>query len=60
LKQTDDELIFSIEVVFNFELEREILGFGESLQVLAPKAFRHRILKRIQQMVGMYGQGNFI
>jgi predicted DNA-binding transcriptional regulator YafY len=57
LKQTDDELIFSIEVVFNFELEREILGFGESMTVLAPKALRQRMMNRIKRMVGVYGEG---
>lgn len=54
LKNTETELIFSIDVVVNFELEREVLGYGESLTVLAPKTFRQRIIDRISLMGKMY------
>lgn len=54
LKHDENELIFSIDVVVNFELEREVLGYGESLMVLSPRAFKQRIVDRIGFMAKMY------
>lgn len=54
LKEAENELIFSLEVVFNFELEREILGFGENITVLSPRTMRNRISSRIATMLGNY------
>lgn len=54
LKHDENELIFSIDVVVNFELEREVLGYGESLMVLSPRAFKQRIVDRIGFMTKMY------
>jgi len=45
---------FSIEVVPNFELERELIGFGEGLKVLSPNNLVRRIKKRIQLMQELY------
>lgn len=45
VEQTKDGVVFSIEVIPNFELERELLGFGEGLKVLSPNSLV-RILKR--------------
>jgi len=47
LKVTADGTIFSIRVIMNFELERELLGFGPKLKVLGP-----RIL--VKQMKDLY------
>lgn len=49
LKEEDDGMIFSIQVVWNFELEREILGFGECLKVLSPKRLQNKIAHRLQK-----------
>lgn len=54
LKHSDTELIFSLQVVPNYELEREVLGFGENLVVLAPKAFRQRIAERVKRIAQQY------
>ena len=54
LKHDENGLIFSIEVIVNFELEREVLGYGESLVVLSPKTFKQRIVDRIGFMSNMY------
>jgi predicted DNA-binding transcriptional regulator YafY len=54
LKQDDDGTIFKICVVHNFELERELLGFGEQLKVLAPRLLKKKIAKRIGAMGGWY------
>ncbi|NUO01559.1 MAG: WYL domain-containing protein [Saprospiraceae bacterium] len=48
LKDANGQLIIQIEVVLNFELEREILGFCEQVKVLAPK----QLVKRISDRLG--------
>lgn len=47
--------VISIEVVINFELEREILGFGEHVKVLSPAGLAARISKRLAQAASVYG-----
>ncbi|MNL85906.1 hypothetical protein D3C87_2143960 [compost metagenome] len=54
LKEDTDGLIFRIDVVLNFELEREILGFGECMKVLAPRNLASRIKKRLIQSARQY------
>lgn len=54
LKQDENGIIISIDVVLNFELEREILGFGESVQVLAPRLLQKRIQQRLEKAAGLY------
>ncbi|HEX9510550.1 MAG TPA: WYL domain-containing protein [Puia sp.] len=48
LKEEEDGLLIRIDVVLNFELEREILGFGESIKVLAPRLLASRIKRRLE------------
>jgi predicted DNA-binding transcriptional regulator YafY len=47
-------LLISITVVLNFELEREILGFGEAVRVLGPRRLEARISKRLAAAAGRY------
>jgi len=54
LKETDQGIIIRIEVVLNFELEREILGFGECMKVLAPRILKSRIHKRLNMAIQKY------
>lgn len=54
LKQNDTGTIISINVVLNFELEREILGFGECVKVLAPRLLASRIKRRIEKAGQQY------
>lgn len=54
LKQEKDGMVFSIEVVWNFELEREILGFGEQLKVLSPRRMSSRIKSRLLKAYDNY------
>lgn len=54
LKQGEDETIFAIQVVLNFELEREILGFGDSMHVLAPRSLAKRIQTRLGKALNQY------
>lgn len=50
LLQEDEKgnIIIKIHVILNFELEREILSFGEHIKVLAPRILKNRIKKRLE------------
>ena len=54
LREDQHSTIVRIDVVLNFELEREILGFGECVKVLAPKHLAGRIAKRIAKSAKQY------
>jgi len=47
-------VIFSLQVQLNFELEREILGFGDRIKVLAPEKLKRRIRDIITQALDQY------
>ncbi len=46
--------IFSINVQLNFELERELLGFGDRVKVLAPERLRKSIKEILSNAVDLY------
>ena len=54
LKEDDEGVIFSINVIWNFELEREILGFGELVKVLSPRRLAGKIMSRMKKAVAAY------
>lgn len=54
ITEKEKTTIFRIDVILNFELEREILGFGECVKVLAPRILAERIKKRLQHASGLY------
>lgn len=54
IRENEDSIIIRIDVVPNFELEREILGFGECLKVLAPRFLASRIKKRLEKSAARY------
>jgi len=54
LKEDEKGVIIRIDVVLNFELEREILGFGEFMKVLAPRNLVGRIKRRGEMMARQY------
>lgn len=55
LKKEDEKgIIINIQVILNFELEREILGFGEKMKVLSPRRLKSRILSRQYAMLDLY------
>lgn len=54
LKEDSEGTIFSIEVIWNFELEREILGFGEQIKILSPKRLSGKIQSRLKQSLQKY------
>jgi predicted DNA-binding transcriptional regulator YafY len=47
-------IIFTIDVIPNFELEKEILGFGDGIKILSPANFVKVIKKRIGKMGLVY------
>lgn len=54
LKEESDGVLFRIDVIWNFELERELLGFGESLKVLAPKRLSGKLVGRLKRATSQY------
>ncbi len=48
ISEDENGTTFSIQVVLNFELEREILGFGENIKVLEPRLLVKKISRRIE------------
>jgi predicted DNA-binding transcriptional regulator YafY len=54
LEEKKEGVVFSISVVPNFELERELIGFGEGLKILSPNHLVRRIRKKITLMYEAY------
>ena len=54
LKEDGEGMIFSIQVIWNFELEREILGFGEQIKVLSPLRLAGKMQSRMKQTLQKY------
>ncbi|GAB3921038.1 helix-turn-helix transcriptional regulator [Mucilaginibacter myungsuensis] len=54
LSADDSGTIFSIRVILNFELERELLGFGSKMRVLGPRALVRQIRRQLQQTLDIY------
>lgn len=55
LSEDADGKIFSIRVVLNFELERELLGFGARIQIFGPRILRKRMVEQLREALGYYG-----
>lgn len=56
IKETADGVIFNIFVQINFELERLILGFGDSIEVLKPEKLRKRMKTKLNRAANFYNQ----
>ena len=54
IEQQEHGILISIKVQLNFELEREILGFGESMIVIHPKKLKDRIAKKLGSALHHY------
>jgi predicted DNA-binding transcriptional regulator YafY len=48
---------FSIEVIPNFELERELIGFGEGIKILSPNNIVRQIKRKVKLMAALYEAG---
>lgn len=58
IKQDETGTTFSIEVVLNMELEKDLLAFGEQLTVLGPRRLRTVMERRLKAAVNNYARGN--
>lgn len=54
IKSDDLGSMFTIEVILNFELEKEFLSFGETLEVIEPASLRAAISSCIMKMGAFY------
>lgn len=54
IQKTEDGVIFNIFVQINFELERLILGFGDSIEVIKPRRLRNRMKQKLKKAIGFY------
>jgi predicted DNA-binding transcriptional regulator YafY len=54
LERQEKGIIIEINVQHNYELEREILGFGEIMKVLEPERFAKKIKQRLSKGVMSY------
>ena len=45
---------FSITVIPNFEMERELIGFGEGIKILSPNNIIRRVKRKIRLMNELY------
>lgn len=54
LSENKDGIIVRIDVILNFELEKEILAFGECVKVLAPRNLKDRIRRRLTKAQELY------
>jgi len=54
LREEEGGKIFSIQVILNFELERELLGFGAKMKVLGPRHLVKRIREQLEASLGRY------
>ncbi|HMR81708.1 MAG TPA: WYL domain-containing protein [Niabella sp.] len=54
IEQRKEGTVFSITVIPNFELERELIGFGEGLTVLSPASFVRSIKRKVCLLYANY------
>ncbi len=55
IKESEEGVEISIKVQLNFELEREILGFGSGVVVLSPEGLKKKIAGVLKKAAGNYG-----
>lgn len=54
VSENEKGIEIKIDVILNFELEREILGYGEFVKVLSPRSLAGRIRNRLQKTMSNY------
>jgi len=50
----DGSVLFSIDVILNYELERDLLGYGEGITVLSPDSLVEKLHQRLAEALGNY------
>ncbi len=54
IQENGDGIVISIQIQQNFELEREILGFGDSIKVIQPQKLANRIKQKLTNASKLY------
>ena len=54
LERTKNGIVIQLKVQLNFELEREILGFGDCIKVLKPEKLKRRIQEKVKNAAELY------
>jgi len=54
IESSSSGVTFSLQVQLNFELEREILGFGDHVKVIAPERLKRRIKDTLEHALDLY------
>jgi predicted DNA-binding transcriptional regulator YafY len=54
IESNDNGIIVSLKVQHNYELEREILGFGDRMKVIAPERLKRCIKERLGDALDLY------
>ncbi|MBA4146123.1 MAG: phytanoyl-CoA dioxygenase [Cytophaga sp.] len=54
VEKRQDGIVFSIDVQLNFELERELLGFGDRIKVIAPDRLKRNLREIFSNAVDLY------
>jgi len=54
LREDSSGKVFSIKVILNFELERELLGFGSKIRVLGPRVLVKQIKAQLKKTLENY------
>ena len=53
-RDPDGSAVFQLEVVLNYELERDLIGYAEGIRVLSPDSLVRRIRRRLDTAAGQY------
>ena len=53
-RMEDGSVVFSIDVIPNFELERDLLGYGESITVISPVHLVEKLRNRLKSSLEKY------
>jgi predicted DNA-binding transcriptional regulator YafY len=54
VSESENGVEIAIKVKLNFELEKEILGFGDGVKVLAPEGLKNRIAATLKNACRKY------
>src|SRR5690606_20246065 len=54
VETSDSGVTISLHVQLNFELEREILGFGDRVKVIAPERLKRRVKDTLEHALDLY------
>lgn len=55
-RDADGSILISLNVCINYELERLILGFGKSIEVVKPRMLRRRIRTNLKKALALYNK----